>query len=341
MRCFLLAQSAAHNPSIFHPVAPPAESIRELSLLIFAISAFIFIVVEGVLIYCLVRFRRGREPAANEPPQFYGSNPIETAWTVAPALIVFVIVLVTTRTLWRVDRPAPQPRDGDRALFVTVVGHQWWWEYRYTRYDGRELAFITANELHVPASSDDNPRPVYLALDSADVIHSFWVPQLAGKTDVIPGHPNQMWFQTDREGLLVGQCAEFCGAQHANMLIRVQVDSPEEFERWLEQQGQPADDVASAVEGSAAARGKAALLGNSCVGCHRIRGTTAKGTFGPDLTHLMSRRTLASGMVENNQKNLLDWVTDPKSIKPGCLMPAFKLSPAENEAIVEYLLTLK
>jgi cytochrome c oxidase subunit 2 len=331
----VLAQQAAQNPSIFHPDSPAAESIRDLSLLILAISAFIFVVVEGVLLYCLVRFRRRSEPPHSEPPQFYGSHPVETAWTVAPTLIVFVMVLVTTRTLWLVDPNPPQPQAGDPALFVTVVGHQWWWEYRYKNYDGRELKFITANELHVPASSADTPRRVQLRLESDDVIHSFWVPQLAGKTDVIPGHPNHMWFQTEREGLFVGQCAEYCGTQHANMLLRVQVDSPEEFERWLEQQSRPA------VEDPAAAAGKAAFFANSCVKCHRIRGTDAQGDYAPDLTHLMSRRTLASGMIPNTRKNLLAWVTDPKSIKPGCLMPAFKLRPQQYEAIVDYLSTLK
>src|SRR5947209_19947937 len=171
----------AQNLSIFDPVSPPAESIRSLSVLVLAITGFIFVVVEGILIYSIVRFRRRAAPSGlqgPEPPQIYGSKPIEIAWTAAPALVVFVLVLVSARTLWEVDIDPPAPTAGDNALFVTVVGRQWWWEYRYTHYDGRELRFSTANELHVPAGEGGVTRPVYLALESADVCHSFWVPRL-------------------------------------------------------------------------------------------------------------------------------------------------------------------
>src|SRR6516162_10078083 len=247
---FLLAQSM----SIFDPASPPAESIRSLSVLVLAITGFIFIAVEGILIYSIVRFRRraaagtplntetAGESAKREvaPPQVYGSKPIEIAWTAAPALVVFVLVLVSARTLWEVNVPPPQPREGDNTLFVTVVGRQWWWEYRYDRYNGRELGFTTANELHIPVSEAGVPRPVYLILKSADVCHSFWVPRLGGKTDLIPGRTNSMWFQTDKPGLYLGQCAEYCGTQHANMLIRVVVDTPEDFERWLKNEQEPA-----------------------------------------------------------------------------------------------------
>src|SRR5207244_11652119 len=176
--------------SIFDPASPPAESIRSRAVLVLAITAFIFVVVEGILFYSIFRFRRGAAAGTAEPPQVYGSKPIEIAWTAAPALIVFVLVLVTARTLWEVNVPPPQPRQGDNTLFVTVVGRQWWWEYTYDHYNGRELGFTTANELHVPAGGDGVARPVYLTLKSADVCHSFWVPRLAGKTDVIPGRTN-------------------------------------------------------------------------------------------------------------------------------------------------------
>ena len=236
--------AAAQSLSIFDPASPPAESIRSLSVLVLAITGFIFIAVEGILIYSIVRFRRraaagtplpterAGESAKREmePPQVYGSKPIEIAWTAAPALVVFVLVLVSARTLWEVNVPPPPPREGDNTLFVTVVGRQWWWEYRYDRYNGRELGFTTANELHIPAGEKGIPRPVYLTLKSADVCHSFGVPRLGGKTDLIPGRTNSMWFQTDKPGLYLGQCAEYCGTQHANMLIRVVVDSPSDFE---------------------------------------------------------------------------------------------------------------
>jgi cytochrome c oxidase subunit 2 len=338
MGCHLLLAlggRATQNVSIFDPASPPAESIRSLSVLVFAITGFIFLVVEGVLFYSIFRFRRGSAASTKEPPQVYGSKPIEIAWTTAPALIVFILVLVTTRTLWEVKPRAPQPQTGDNALFLTVVGRQWWWEYTYDQYNGRELGMITANELHVPAGTDDEPRPVYLTLKSADVCHSYWLPRLAGKTDLIPNRVNHMWFQTDKPDLYVGQCAEYCGTQHANMLLRVYVDSPEDFERWLENESKPAlDDPAVRAD-------KAAFLAQSCVNCHRVRGTPAQGTYAPDLTHLMSRQTLAAGVVPNTPENLRIWVENPNKIKPGCLMPAFGLSDQERERVVRYLLTLK
>lgn len=327
-------ENPAQNLSIFDPVSPPGESIRDLSVLVLAISFFIFIVVEGVLFYCVYRFRHSRANPTKEPPQVYGSMPIEIAWTVAPAMIVFILVLVTARTLWEVNIDPPEPKAGDNTLFVTVVGRQWWWEYQYDYYNGQKLGFITANELHVPVSKYTN-RPIYLTLKSADVCHSFWVPRLAGKTDLIPAHTNHMWFQTTKRGLYLGQCAEYCGTQHANMLLRVYVDTPEEFERWLANEKKPA------VEDPAVSEGKAAFLSQSCINCHRIRGTSAKGTYGPDLTHLMSRATLASGMVANTHENLHQWVKDPHKIKPGCLMPAFKLSNRQLDLVVHYLETLR
>ena len=263
------------SPSIFDPASPQAEAIRNLSILVLAITGFIFVVVECVLIYVVIRFRIRADGTTSEPPQVYGSKPIEIAWTAAPAIIVFILALVTTRTLWQVDSVPMTARQGDGALFVTVIGHQWWWEYRYESYDGRKLGFITANELHVPVSNAEQPRPVSLSLKSADVCHSFWIPRLAGKTDLIPGRTNYLGFQADKPGLFVGQCAEYCGTQHANMLLRVIVDSAEEFEHWLVNEAKPAvDDRAGRV-------GKAVFLAQSCVNCHQVRGTMSQGTYGP------------------------------------------------------------
>lgn len=329
------AGPAARDLSIFQPASPPAESIRTLSVLVFAITGFIFVVVEGILFYSVFRFRRRAAAGGAEPPQVYGSMPIEIAWTAAPALVIFVLVLVTARTLWEVEVPPPQPRAGDNALFVTVIGRQWWWEYTYEHYDGQALGFTTANELHVPAGDADAPRPVYLTLLSADVCHSFWVPRLAGKTDLIPGRANHLWFQTDQPGVYVGQCAEYCGTQHAGMLLRVAVESPRDFEDWLANERKPAaeePDVRS---------GRSVFLAQSCVNCHRVRGTPAQGSYAPDLTHLMRRRTLASGVIENTPENLSRWVDDPQKIKPGCLMPAFGLTDQERDDIVRYLRTLR
>jgi cytochrome c oxidase subunit 2 len=325
---------AAASPSIFDSVSPGAESIRSLSILVLAVAGLIFLVVEGILFYCVFRFRRGGDERL-EPPQVYGSKSVEIAWTAAPALIVFFLVLVVTRTLWEVEVDPPEPRAGDQTLFVTVVGRQWWWEYRYEHYDGRKLGFITANELHLPASAEGVARRVYLRLESADVCHSFWVPRLGGKTDLIPGQTNETWIENSEPGLHDGQCAEYCGTQHAGMLLRVVVDEPEEFERWLQR------EAAEAVDAPQARQGRDAFLAQSCVNCHRVRGTIAAGAYAPDLTHLMSRKTLASGILEHNRENLDRWVRDPQSIKSGCLMPDFKLTDVQREQIVEYLLTLE
>jgi cytochrome c oxidase subunit 2 len=331
----LFAEGKAQDLSIFSPASPPAESIQELSILIFAITGILFLIVESVLCYCLLRFRRAG-PTHAEPAQVYGSKPIEIAWTAAPILIVTIIVLVTARTLWDVTVDPPKPQTSDNTLFVTVVARQWWWEYRYDYYNGRPLGFVAANELHIPASEDGKPRPVFLTLKSADVYHSFWVPRLAGKTALIPGRTNSMWFQTKDTGVFLGQCAEYCGTQHANMLLRVNVDASQDFEGWLDNQAKPA------AENPANRNDQAVFLSQSCVNCHRVKGTAAAGSYAPDLTHLMSRQTLGSGMIPNDPegKNLRAWIADPQRIKPGCLMPAFGLSDAQLNSIVRYLRTL-
>lgn len=320
--------------SIFNPASPPAAAIRSLFLLVLAVTGAIFLLVEGVLIYSIVRFRR-QAPTGSEPPQVYGSMPIEIAWTAAPFLIVFVLTLILTRTEFEVRVNAATPPPGAKPLYVTVIGHQWWWEYIYDKYDGKDLGVITANELHVPASDDGVARPVYLTLKSADVSHSFWVPRLAGKTDLIPGRTNRLWFETKERGLFLGQCAEYCGTQHAHMLLRVNVDSPDEFQKWVDHQANPA------AEDAAAQRGRELFLSQTCINCHRVRGTGAAGTYAPDLTHLMSRRTLASGMVPNNHEQLRKWIINPQQVKDGCLMPAFGLGDEQVDRLVEYLETLK
>ena len=310
--CLLLADGAgsAANLSIFDPASPSTESIRSLFLLVLAVTGALFLIVEGVLLYSIFRFRR-KAAETNEPPQVYGSLPIEIAWTTAPALIVFLLALILARTEHEVRVNPDRPPPGSKPLYVTVIGRQWWWEYVYDKYDDQPLGFITANELHVPASEESTPRPVYLTLKSADVCHSFWVPRLAGKTDLIPGRVNQLWFQTAERGLFLGQCAEYCGTQHAHMLLRVVVDSPADFQRWVDNEKKPA------VDAEAARNGRDLFLAQSCVNCHRIRGTTAAGTYAPDLTHLMSRQTLASGMVPNSRDELLKWVNDPETDQAG------------------------
>lgn len=329
--------------STLNPASPPTESIRFLFIVVTAASAFILAVVWGVLFYSLWRFRRkrvanltaGANQGVSEPPQVYGSMPIEIAWTVAPALIVFLLTLVIVRTEFEVRVKQTRQPETAKTLNVTVIGHQWWWEYIVDR-DGEEaIGVTTANEIHVPVSTEDRLRPIYLTLKSADVCHSFWVPRLAGKTDLIPGRVNTMWFKTTEAGIYAGQCAEYCGTQHANMLLRVYVDSEADYQAWLANEAKPA------VEDAAVREGKAAFLAESCVKCHTIRGTPANGKFGPDLTHFAARETFAGGMLKLNRDDLRRWIQDPQDIKVGCLMPAFGLEKQKVDVITDYLMSLK
>src|SRR5262249_51841602 len=219
------------TPSIFNPASAPAFEIRDLSYLVLGISALIFVVVAGLAAYAIVRFRSRAGDEGREPPQVYGSTQIELAWTVIPFLIVVVLFLVTARYIYGIERRGIPPD----ALEVTVVGNQWWWEIRYPR-----LGIVTANELHVPVSDPVRPTPTFITLQSADGIHSFWVPQLAGKMDLIPNKTNRMWIDPRRPSTFVGQCAEYCGTQHAWMLLEVIVHPRDDFDRWVAAQRAPA-----------------------------------------------------------------------------------------------------
>ena len=316
----------APTPSMFAPVSTPAFAIRELSVLAFVIVTFIFIVVAGLTVYAIVRYRRRPGDDGREPPQVYGSTQIELAWTVVPLLIVIVLFLTTARYIFAIEGRSPTPG----ALEVTIVGNQWWWEIRYPG-----LGIVTANELHVPVSDPAQPTPTFMTLESADVIHSFWIPQLAGKTDVIPGKTNRTWIDPRTPGVYVGQCAEFCGLQHAGMLLRAIVHPKEEFDRWVADQRTVAADVA------AAHAGRDVFTSLACINCHTVRGTPANGVFGPDLTHLMSRTTLGAGVAPNTRENLRAWVRDPATLKPGALMPAMQVSGEQLDRVVAYLVTLR
>jgi cytochrome c oxidase subunit 2 len=312
--------------NMFKPQATPADSAYNVSMLMLAICATIFLVVGGLLAFTVVRFRRRKMDDGREPAQVYGSNRIEIAWIVIPVLIVIVLSMATARAVVEVQNK----RMPANALKVTVVGHQWWWEIRYP-----DLGIVTANEVHVPLSTAAKPATTSLKLESADVAHSFWVPQLAGKTDVIPGITNTMWIDPRQQGIFLGNCAEYCGTQHANMLLRVIVEPPADFEKWTAAQKL---DAAS-DPGMESAR--ATFLSMSCVNCHAVSGTTATGTFGPDLSHLMSRATLGSGVIPNTPENLRSWVKDPQTIKRGNLMPNMQLNSRELDEIVLYLSSLK
>jgi cytochrome c oxidase subunit II len=313
-------------PSTLTPASTPAHEIQTLALFTLSITGGIFFVVAGLLTYAIIKYRAKETDRLSEPAQIYGSTQIELAWTVIPVLIVIVLFLTTARLIFAIQ-DAPEP---DSALDVTVIGHQFWWEFRYP-----QLGIVTANELHVPLSSEQAPSPTYLALLSADVDHSFWVPQLAGKTDLIPNHPNTTWINPLRPGLYLGQCAQFCGAQHALMLLRVYVDTPGQFSAWVKNQQQPA------VQDPRVEVGRRVFETEACLSCHTIKGTVATGRFGPDLTHLMSRQTLAAGAVPDTVQNLRAWIKDPGAVKSGCLMPAMQLSDQQIDQLADYLSTLR
>jgi cytochrome c oxidase subunit II len=313
--------------SIFSPAATPAHSVFGLSMLVLSVTLTIFLLVGGLLIYALIRFRHRPEDSAREPAQIYGSNQIELSWTVIPILIVVMLFLSTTRVILETEA-APKPSG---ALDVTVIGHQFWWEYRYPK-----LGIVTANELHIPISDPAKATPTYLEMSSADVSHSFWVPRLAGKMDLIPNRINTMWIDPSEPGIYLGQCAQYCGTQHAKMLLRVYAQTPEDFAAWVKQQQRPAGQDLS---GNAAV-GQAVFMHSACINCHTIAGTVATGRFGPDLTHLASRDTIASGPVENTPETLKRWIDDPSSMKPGALMPSMHLNQHDLDVITAYLTTL-
>ena len=320
------ARTISSSPTnIFAPDSTPASSIYTLSLFVLLITGVIFLVVFSLLAYVAVKFRRRADDDGREPPQIYGSNQVELAWTVIPVLVVVVLFLTTARVIHTVQ-------DADRppsAIQVTVIGHQFWWEYRYP-----QLGIVTANELHVPVSDSKSTTPTFFTLLSADTDHSYWVPRLAGKTDLIPNRINNTWIDPQNTGLYLGQCAQYCGTQHAKMLLRVYVQSREEFDNWVKQQQQPAITDASASEG------RHIFETTACINCHAVTGTVANGRFGPDLTHLAGRDTIASGIVANNAENLRSWIRDPEAMKPGSLMPAMNLSDKELDQLTAYLMTL-
>ncbi|MGB9243471.1 MAG: cytochrome c oxidase subunit II [Candidatus Acidiferrales bacterium] len=324
--CFGGPANSPQIPSIFSPQSTPADSIFRLSMLVLTITGAIFAVVFCLLVYAIAKYRRRGDDDGREPPQVYGSNQVEIAWIVIPVLIVLVLFLVTARVIHSIQ-DAPQPPG---AIEVVAIGHQFWWEFRYPA-----LGVVTANELHVPVSDPSHPTPTFMTLSSADTDHSFWVPRLAGKTDLIPNRVNHMWIEPHETGVYVGQCAQYCGIQHAKMLLRVYVDSPEQFDRWVQEQKGPAL-VSGSVE-----QGRQVFETTACVNCHAISGTVADGRFGPDLTHLMSRDTIASGAAPNTPEQLKLWIRNPDAIKPGSLMPAMQLSEMDLDALTAYLETLR
>lgn len=322
-----LGSGAAASPSALAPAGPDAARVATWSWVLFTIAAVVFAVVLVLLLFAVLR-RRARAGGADHAPL---PQARERRWFIFVVLAGGVVPAVTLSTVMGINvmsevtvaREAARPQ-----LTVQVIGHQWWWE---VYYPGE--GFTTANELHVPVG-----QPVEVKLSAADVIHSFWVPQLSPKFDLIPGQTNTLTLTADRPGTFRGQCAEFCGLQHAHMAFVVVADPPPVYAAWAAGQRQPAPEP---PRNTLAFEGQQIVQGSACVYCHAIRGTNASSRLGPDLTHLASRQTLGAGTLPNTPGNLAGWVVNAQAIKPGNKMPPMYLSSTELRAVLAYLQTLR
>jgi cytochrome c oxidase subunit 2 len=303
--------------SIFDPVSPEAHAISNLFVITLWICAVIFAIVAGLVGYSMARYRWHEGEA--DPEQLAGHKQVEILWTAIPFVIVLALFGLTVRAMEKSD-PEPPPGDPD----LVVVGHQWWWEIRSPK-----LGYVAANEIHIPVG-----RAISVRLDTTDVLHEFWVPQLTRKMTTVPGGRNHVWMRADKPGTYQGVCSEFCGTQHAWMRFEVVAEPPEQFDAWLRRQQSPAG-------ADTTARGRELFRTMTCVNCHAIKGAEGKSNAGPDLTHLASRRMLGAGIVPNTPENLRRWLTDPQQVKPGALMPNFRLTPHEMDDLLAYLGTLQ
>jgi cytochrome c oxidase subunit II len=303
--------------SAISPASDFTRMLDDLFNLTVILAAFVFVVVNAILLYVLVKFRA--RPGDPLPPQTHGNARLEIGWTIPPVILLAIIAVPTVQTIFRTyEVPASDVR-------VVAVGKQWWWEFNYP-----ELGIITANEMHVPVG-----EMVTLELESTDVIHSFWIPRLAAKRDMIPGRTNTLWFTADEPGEFLGQCAEFCGASHANMNIRVFVHARDEYDAWVQRQMAPPPAPATAEQ----QRGFQ-IVTTQCAACHAIRGTPAQGRIGPDLTDY-GNRTMLAAMVPNTEENLHAWLRNPPAFKPGALMPNLNLPEEDVRAVSDYLMSLR
>jgi cytochrome c oxidase subunit 2 len=328
-----LAGCAVSHQSAVDAAGPQAGRIAWLLWLFIYLLAAIFVVVIGLTIWALARRRRGfeQEPLERTHTPSTATEAALTrtvaAATALTVLMVLGLVVVSVST----GKALSQLGNRKNALSVEVVGNQWWWYVRYLHDDPSRIA-VTANEIHIPVG-----RPVMIRGTSHDVIHSFWAPNLHGKADLIPSRINTEWIQADRPGRYRGQCAEFCGSQHAHMALWVVAEPEGEFEAWMNRQLQPA-----AVPTEASTRqGQEVFLNHACILCHNITGTPAGAQAGPDLTHFGSRFTLAAGTLPNTKGNLGGWIADPQNIKPGNHMATVELKPEELQPLLDYLESLK
>jgi cytochrome c oxidase subunit II len=297
------------------------------------ISCVVVVIVSFLVWQGTLRRRAPQDTSGGAEPALVQRPPTGLEWIYVGVGISSVVLLGSAVwTMYALAAVATAP--SKPALTIEITGHQWWWEARYLPDDpsrNPSRIFTTANELHIPVG-----KPVRIRLKSADVIHSFWVPALTGKTDAIPGQTNETWLEADKAGTYLGQCTEYCGKQHAHMALRVIADPANQFASWRNNQLTAAATPAS---GSEVAKGEV-VFESRCGGCHRVRGTLAGGALGPDLTHLMTRQTIAAGTIPNKPGYLSAWIADPQSIKPGTQMPALGLSGPELQAVRTFLQTL-
>jgi len=304
----------------FSPHSPQAQAIAGVFSLVLAIAAVVFLVVLTGVVYSVVRYR-SRGIMAPEPKQIFGSRKLEALWTVVPLLIVTGLFIVTVRAMVVIDAPQDSVRHPD----LVITGHQWWWEARYPN------GVVATGDIHIPAA-----RRLLARIESADVIHDFWTPNLGRKMDAVPGRWSYLWLEADTPGSYAGTCSEFCGAQHAWMRFRVIAEPQSGFDAWLQRQAQPSPEPAgSAIEGARLFQTK------KCGECHNVAGIGLISTKGPNLAHLATRETLGGGISRNTPQNLELWLTDPQAAKPGNRMPDTQLSANERDALLAYLESLR
>jgi cytochrome c oxidase subunit 2 len=325
---FPLLQSVrgAPNQSVLQSSGPLADRVEALWWFAFITATVVYLATIGALWWATAR-ARARERRGERMPVDDSGMRRGVTLGVAATVVILLVFLVTDLSVGRTLDPIPRKN----PITIELTGKQWWWDVQYadTSAQGR---FTTANEIHVPVG-----EPVLFLLQSRDVIHSFWAPNLAGKKDLIPGYTQSMWFQADTAGYYRAQCAEFCGLQHAKMALHVIAEPPEQYRRWVEAQRAPARTPTDSVTD----RGREVFLTGQCAMCHTITGTVAGSRNGPDLTHLASRRTIAAGTLPNTRGALAGWIVDPQQVKPGAHMPPNQLAPADLDALLTYLQSLK
>ena len=307
---------------MLHTAGPGATRVEHIWWVLFGISTAVFVFVTALVVLAIARRRRSSvgDPGREGEPG-WGQRFILLSGVALPVVILLATFGFTLREMTALAKPLNRAK-----ITVSVIGHLWWWEARYPN------GAVTANEMHIPTG-----EPVRIELTTADVIHTFWVPQLQTKMDQIPGHTNELWIQADAPGRYRGQCSQFCGLQHAHMIFYIVADPPADFQAWETLQAAPA----AAPVSPAAVSGLAVFTSTTCAGCHAIRGTTAVAAVGPDLTHLADRATIAAGTIDNTSGRLARWITDPQAVKPGAIMPPTQLGPTELSDLVAYLQTLK